>query len=52
MAQHIPTSDEGIEDLIAKGIIYTYRRDKGHRPILIINVLKLLGDDVGEERLV
>ena len=31
-----------VEDFLTHGITYVYKRDKGHRPIIIINVERLI----------
>ena len=45
---NMPFSIKPIEDFLTKGITYIYKRDRGHRPILIINVDRLIssGTDV------
>ena len=46
--QNIPFSIKPVEDYLTQGITYMYKRDRGHRPILIINVERLIaaGADV------
>ena len=39
-------SDEFIEDLLNKGFIYGYKRDRKFRPILVISLEKLIAEDV------
>ena len=45
---NIPFQIKPIEDFLKQGITYIYKRDKGHRPIIIINVERLIaaGSDV------
>ena len=35
-----------VEDLITKGAVYAYKRDRGFRPIFVINVERLLESKV------
>jgi hypothetical protein len=42
----MPFSITPIEDHIKKGIVYCYKRDRGFRPIIIINCERLLESKV------
>lgn len=42
----MPFSITPVEDLIKRGVVYSYKRDRGHRPIVIINVERLLESKV------
>ena len=34
------------EDYIPMGILYIYKRDKGHRPVMVINTERLIASKV------
>ncbi len=38
----MPFTITPVEDLIKRGVVYAYKRDRGHRPVVIINVERLL----------
>jgi phosphomevalonate kinase len=42
----MPFTLTSIEALVNQGVVYTYKRDKGFRPIIIINVDRLLNSKV------
>ena len=38
--------NEAVEELLNKGFIYGYKRDRRFRPILVISLEKLIQEDV------
>jgi len=44
--ESIPFSISPIEDLLKQGIFYIHKRDRGFRPIVIINVERMLASKV------
>jgi hypothetical protein len=38
----MPFTITPVEGLIKRGVVYAYKRDRGHRPVVIINVERLL----------
>lgn len=40
--QAMPFKYDVVEDLLTKGVVYCHKRDKGQRPVIIINVERLL----------
>lgn len=44
--ENIPFNLKCYEDYIPMGILYIYKRDRGHRPIIVINTEKLISSKV------
>jgi hypothetical protein len=45
----MPFNIDPVEDLITKGVVYCHKRDKGFRPVVIINVERLLHCNVSKK---
>jgi hypothetical protein len=37
---------KSVEDFLTQGILYVYKRDRGHRPIIVINTERLIASKV------
>lgn len=48
---NIPVNMEGLDEYLQKGMVYVYKRDKHYRPILVINVKKLLDTTIDDDTL-
>lgn len=48
----IPFDIKPVEDFLKQGITYIYKRDRGHRPIIIINVERLVNSGATVEQMV
>jgi len=46
--QNMPFSITPVEELINRGVVYVFKRDKGYRPVVIINVERLLNAKVSD----
>ena len=46
MSDTFPMDPSTLENMINKGIIYGYKRDKGSRPIIIVNVERMVNSGV------
>lgn len=51
MTENLPVTTDGIESLIDSGLIYAYKRDKSFRPVLIMNMKKILKTEESLENL-
>ena len=40
---------KSVEDFLTQGILYIYKRDRGHRPIIVINTERLIASKVTKE---
>jgi hypothetical protein len=40
---------KSVEDFLTQGILYVYKRDRGHRPIIVINTERLIASKVIKE---
>jgi hypothetical protein len=50
VAEHLPASPEGVEDLLNSGAFYFYKRDKHFRPVCIINCKKLVKTEMDDDQ--
>ncbi|CDW82821.1 UNKNOWN [Stylonychia lemnae] len=47
-----PINPSPFENYLQTGLLYAFKRDKGHRPIIIINVERLIASKIDEKNLV
>ena len=45
----MPFQMKSVEDFLTQGILYIYKRDRGHRPIIVINTERLIASQVTKE---
>jgi hypothetical protein len=45
----MPFQMKSVEDFLTQGILYVYKRDRGHRPIIVINTERLIASKVIKE---
>lgn len=48
----MPFQLKSTEDFLTQGILYIYKRDRGHRPIIVINTERLIASKCDVEQLV
>ena len=42
----MPFQMKSTEDFLTQGILYIYKRDRGHRPVMVINTERLIASNV------